>query len=708
MKLPRPFLALTIALVPALTQAAPTVLPVTWEQRAPSGFDITAASFKGTIFALGVAGGGSDGIFWASTDTGRTWKTQTNVVGTVNGLKSFQIDGEEVLFLLNTPSASSATRLIRRDKDGEAVVLDSLVPYLWSSPILQAGNVLLLRTKKALMRSGDGGKTWKAVEPAFLTIQYGESEPAVLAGSEKRMLAMVSQQRSLFSSLDSGKSWKRLSDNFSVPSMRDGGVVDRSGETFFLPNSNGAPIRLRFQGETWRQDTLRTGWPLDSMGIGAMTRSIVSHHDTIWATAGKNLLYWQEAESSWRSAKIDLPDFGDQVVLDVIAGDLWLFGAEWVVRRGIGGKVQVEPPSDSKFSSPKTALAWQHDSLFLCGWTGCAISKDSGRSWKPANRGLEGTYIVGLKSTSQGLMATTGYFGLRLWNGTYWQDAGMSGIDRDSTTGRYSMISSLTSLDDTLAFSWAWGDGIWMRKGKQAGWSLIEHGSDGQIAWANGTYWTLKSGDTLETSKSGSAWTNLKAPFNGTVHGVDGQLVVARSYGNQIARWQGNAFRVDTMDGSFGSYGSFVTAHPSGVMALTTKGAYLATNSGVYELPFEHASISYWISGLLLVGNRLFVTHDAGMLSTTLPAQIQVALQPRDRRSWGIHNLSRGVALDLAKPAHVEFSWYDLSGARRGGIDQVMEAGEHALVVPANIRGAKIVRVSVDGVLSESRVLVMP
>ncbi|QQS04996.1 MAG: hypothetical protein IPK50_22400 [Fibrobacterota bacterium] len=710
MNLSRPFLALAIALVPALAPAAPTVLPVTWEQRAPSGFDITAASFRGTVYAIGNGDGVTEWKFWASTDTGRTWKQQATNSGKVTGLKSLWIDGEEILFLLASNDSVTESRLVRRDKDGESTVLEGTEPYFWISPILQAGNLLLLRTRKALMRSADGGKTWNAVDSSLFSKHTADLiEPLVLAGSGKRFLAMSSMQRKLLGSSDSGKSWKVISEKFQVPSMRDGGVVDGSGAEFFLPNSNGAPIRMRFQGHAWQQDTLLSGWPRDSMGLGAMTRSIVTLNDTIWATGGKNLLYWKPKESSWQLVKLDLPILGDQVALDVVAGELWLFGAEWTARRSSGAKVVVSPPADCKCNVPRIALAWHQDALFLCGWSGCTVSKDSGKTWEPANRGLEGTYVVELKSTSQGLMAATGYFGLRLWNGIYWQDVGASGIDRDSTSGRYAMITSLTSVEDTLAFSRAWGgEGIWMRKGKQAGWSLIEHGMGNPIAWAQGAYWASGSGNTLETSKSGSVWSILQAPFNGTVHGVDGRLVIAESYGKKLARKQGDAFLVDTLAGSFGSYGSFVAAHPSGAMALTTKGAFLATNSGTYELPFDRASTSYWISGMLLVGNRLFVTHHTGMLSTTLPAPIQVGLTPRDRRSWGIHNLSRGVALDLAKPAHVEFSWYDLSGARRGGIDQVLDAGKHSLVVPANNRGTNIVRVSVDGVLSESRVLVMP
>ncbi|MBK9575940.1 MAG: hypothetical protein IPO40_02585 [Fibrobacteres bacterium] len=709
MKLSRRILALATALVPALTTAAPTVLPVTWEQRAPIGFEITAASFRGAVYAMGNSGGDIERKFWVSTDTGRTWNPQATNSGKVTGLKSLWIDGEEVLFLLVSNDSVTESRLVRRDKDGESTVLEGTEPYFWISPIQQAGNLLLVRTRKALMRSADGGKTWNAADASVFSTYNGDLiEPLVLAGSGKRFLAMSSMQRKLFGSSDSGKTWKSLSETFRFPSMRDGGVVDASGDEFFLPNSNGAPIRMRFQGDSWLQDTLLAGWPRDSMGLGAMTRSIVSLNDTIWATGGNNLLFWKPKETSWQQVKLDLPDFGDQVALDVVAGQLWLFGMEWTARRTPGGKVSVTAPANCHCNTPKIALAWHQNSLFLCGWTGCSISKDSGKTWMPANRGLEGTYVVGLKSTSQGLMAATGYFGLRLWNGSHWQDPGMSGIDRDSISGRYVMISNLASVEDTIAFSWAWGDGIWMRKGKAAGWSLVEHGTGGPIAWAEGAYWTWKATSTLESSRSGSLWSASQAPFGGTLHDVDGKLVIAELYGNRLARMQGGAFLVDTLVGSFGSYGSFVGMHSEGVVAMTNTGVFVVAKKGVFQLPFEVKPDGNWISGMLLVGNRLFVTHTSGLLTTSLPSEIQVALQPRDRRSWSIGSLARGMEVELAKSARVEFAWYDLSGARRGGIDQNLDPGKHSLVVPANTRGAKIVRVSVDGVLSESRVLVMP
>lgn len=709
MKLPRQFLALAIALVPVLTPAAPTVLPVTWEQWGPTGFDVTAASFRGAIYALGNDGGGSEGKLWTSTDSGRTWKSESSYSGKLTGIVSFWVDREEVMFLSATTSASSATHLLRRDKDGESVVLDSLEPNFWTSQIVQAGNALLLRTRTALMRSVDGGRTWKAIEPAILKrASYGLLEPAFITGSGKRLIAMVAQQTALYSSSDSGNSWKSLSENFKAPDIPNRGTVDASGETMFFPHYNGAPIRLRFQGDSWLQDTLETGWPLDSMGLATKARSILRFKDTVWSTAGKNLLFWKPSESSWQLVKLDMPNHGDQVILDTAMGELWLFGTQWLAKRDAGGKVSVVTPPDPAYATPKIALGWHQGALFLCGWTGCAISRDSGKAWEAANRGLEGTYVGELKSTSLGMMAATFDFGLRLWNGTFWQDAGMHGIDRDSLTGRYGQIGSLTSVADTLAFSWAWKDGIWMRKGKQAGWSLIEHGDGGPIAWAEGAYWTWKSTDSLETSKSGSVWKSLRAPFSGTLHGVDGQAVITQFWGKHIARLQGNNFRVDTLEEPISQLGSFVASHPSGVMAKTSGGVFLVTDSEIYKMPFPTESASNWISAMLRVGNRLFVTHSSGMLTTTLPSRIQVGLNPRDRHSWRIGNLSRGVALDLAKSARVEFSWYDLSGARRGGIDQVMEAGKHALVVPTNYRGTKIVRVSVDGVLSESRVLVMP
>jgi len=304
-------------------------------------------------------------------------------------------------------------------------------------------------------------------------------------------------------------------------------------------------------------------------------------------------------------------------------------------------------------------------------------------------------------------MAVTGTFGLRLWNGTYWENPGMSGIDVDIASGRYGMIASLTSVDDTLAFSWAWGKGIWIRKGTQAGWSLIEHGAGDQIAWAEGAYWAWKSYDTLETSKSGSTWKPFTAPFHGYLHGADGQLVITDFFGSRLARKQGDAFRVDSLVGTFPSYGSYVISHPSGVMAMTSAGVFLLGTAGTYELPFAIDTTAPWIGSVLLVGNRVFATRNSGLWTTTLPTQIQAGLGPRARSLWQTRFIREGMEVNLPKSARVQFSWYDLTGARRGGSDRVLAAGKHSLLITDPSRGTKIVRIAIDGVQVENGILIV-
>lgn len=613
---------------------------------------------------------------WESLDSARSWTRSTTSTTGAQIWQPVRIGNEEILFELRSNGTAGLHDLVRTDANGARVVLNDLkFPGMTGLPVVEVvGRFAFTRTNSGLQKSSDGGRTWRVVGPCISTadrspvacsLNWGDlyyDSPRMVSLRER--LVVYHRQR-LWTSEDSGDSWKALPMGLNVSEAHRGSAAS-SSSSLFLSKAKG-PLEIKVNSDSWDTVSQLSGWPRDSTGKFMTVQGLLRFKDTLWGLARRSLHFWDPVLSHWRPASLSAPESSTFLSLDTLYGNLCLRTNERLLFRTSTGIVrQAEWPS-VPVQGGRTSLAWHAGKLFACSWSECAVSTDSGLTWTDASLGVEGTFVTNLASTSRGLIASTESFGILLWNGKAWTNSGLGGqpVFED---GKLYWVGELAHHGESLLFTQTWGTERWFQEKAGSPWVRADSGLVG-VAYGNGYWWGRSDSGNLVRSQDALQWTAFDSPLRGTPRQVGQRMVLtagnpSATRDSGLAWLEEDGWKVDRSVGPTGN-GSIVAEWAGGLAVLTDQGIRL-TGPGVtpQTFPIPYQRFAPWWGAVLAVGDRLFVASATGLWSRTSPASLRV-----DRR-WdpghGIHLVDRSLLVPAQKEAPIHVDWFEPSGARLG------------------------------------------